>query len=194
MTLAATVLRVTYEAPQDPFVTSSQIQAPKRRPRLWLVALLAVPLSAAVIASGVLISKALKSPDTAAIATEPAAETSFAPQPFSIRGFMTLELGQFAWLSSTDTCSGWKNYDDIRTGTAVVVTDPSGKTIALGQLDAGIPRHDPDNTARVTQCRFPIRVAGVPGGHPFYGIEIAKRGKLDYARDKIDKPLELTLG
>ena len=75
----------------------------------------------------------------------------------------------------------------------MVVTDPAGTTIAIGQLRAGIPRHDPDNNARVRECRFPIEVSGVPGTHKFYGLEINKRGKTDFARDRIEGPLELTL-
>lgn len=189
-TWAATVLQVT---PQDPFVTSSHPHTPKRRPRLWLVALLAVPLGAALIAAGVLIPEALKNVGAPGTAAKAGAETSFAPQPFSVKGFLTLKLGQFAWFSDTDTCYGYERYDDIRSGTQVVITDPAGKTIAIGQLEAGVPRHDPDNNKRVTECRFPIKVAGVPGGHSFYRLEISKRGKLEFARDRIEGPLELKL-
>lgn len=124
----------------------------------------------------------------------PDGASSFAPQPFTVNGFMTLRLGQFIWDKDPDVCSGWKGYDDIRGGTQVVVTDPAGTTIAIGALGAGVPRRDPDNTSRATECRLPFKVTGVPGGHQFYRLEVGHRGKLEYARDKIDKPLELTLG
>lgn len=185
--------RVSYEAPQDPFVTSSQLQVARRRPRLWLVALLAAFLAVALIAAGVLIPKAFKNLDAKGVATNPAADISFAPQPFSVKGFLTLKLGQFAWYSTDDTCYGYQRYEDIRSGTQVVITDPAGKTVAMGHLEAGIPRHDPNDTNRVTECRFPIKVAGVPGEHAFYGIEISNRGKLDFPRDRMAGSLELTL-
>ena len=119
---------------------------------------------------------------------------SFTPAPFTVNGFMTLRLGQFIWDKDPDVCSGWRGYDDIRAGTQVVVTDPAGTTIAVGALGTGVPRRDPNDTSRATECRFPFQVTGVPGGHQFYGLQVGRRGKLDYTRDKIDKPLELTLG
>lgn len=151
-----------------------------------------VPLVAAVAAVGVFLTgmvgmHLIRPQLQAAIAP------SFAPQPFSVSGFMALELGGFVWDRDPDVCAGKGGYDDIRAGTQVVVTDPSGTTIALGQLDPGIPRRDPDNASRATQCRFPFQVTNVPGGHEFYGIAVGRRGKLEYTRDKIVLPLELTL-
>lgn len=178
---------------EQPLVRIGQPPAKKRRSwyrSRWL--LLAAPVAAvALFAIGGLgihlFRPQLENVKAAVIAP------SFAPQPFSVSGFMTLELGGFSWSSTTDTCTGTGGYDDIHFGTQVVITDPSSNTIALGQLGYGIPRRDPNNTSRATECRFPFKVAGVPGGHQFYGIEISHRGKLQYARDEIVGPLELVL-
>lgn len=123
------------------------------------------------------------------------AEPSFAPQPFSVSGFMTLELGKFVWDGAigADRCAGYKGYDDIKSGTQVLITDPEGRTIGLGSLGDGLPRRDPDDISRVTECRFPFKVTGIPGGYQFYSIEIGRRGKLTYARDTLGSGLELHL-
>lgn len=108
---------------------------------------------------------------------------------------MTLELGKFVWesASGTDTCTGYKGYDDIKSGTQVLISDPAGKTIALGSLGDGLVRRDPDNISRAMECRFPFKVTGIPGDYQFYGIEIGRRGKLTYARDRLGNGLELHL-
>ena len=165
--------------------------APKRRPWLpWTVAAIAVGLVLA-LAAGLVGLLVVKPALTKARNGNP--PPTFSPAPFAVNGFMTLRLGQFTWDKDPDVCSGWRGYDDIHAGTQVVVTDPAGTTIAIGALGQGVPRRDPVDTSRATECRLPLRVAGVPGGHQFYGLEVGRRGKLDYPRDRIDKPLELTL-
>ena len=159
--------------------------APKRRPWLpWAAAAgLVLLLTAAALVGMLVVKPAL---------TKPGNDTP--PPAFTVTGTLTLRLGQFTWDRDPDRCSGWRGYDDIRAGTPVVVTDPAGTTIAVGALDPGVPRRDPANTSRATECRFTFGVTGVPGSHRFYGVQVGRRGKLDYTRDSIGRPLGLTFG
>lgn len=176
----------------EPFVHIGQPPSRKkcpwyRSPWLFLAAPVAAVALFATGALGVYLVKPQLKEVTAAI------DPPFAPQPFSVSGFLTLESGGFIWSSATDVCSGKDGYDDIHAGTQVVVSDASGTTIAIGELGTGLARRDPDNISRATECRFPFKVTGVPGGHEFYGLAIGRRGKLDFPRDRIAGPHELNL-
>lgn len=88
-------------------------------------------------------------------------------------------------------CAGTGGYSDMRAGTQVTVTDPAGTVVAVGQLGVGDRRGDTTGT----RCAFPFEVAGVPGGHAFYGVEVSRRGRLQYTEAQVrDAPLALELG
>lgn len=106
-----------------------------------------------------------------------------APAPpthtLQVQGVMNLSRGQFIWAGGADTtCSGWRGFDDIRGGTEVTVTDASGRTLAVGQLQTGQATGITDDTA--TACRLPFSITGVPGGVGPYGVEIGHRGVNHY--------------
>src|SRR5688572_1786685 len=124
-----------YREPVTEPLTRIGAPPPGRKRKPWYLSrwmLLAAPVAAvALFVTGAvgfsLIAPRLKS---AAVAIDP----PFAPQPFSVSGFLTLDLGGFTWEKDPDVCTGWKGYDDIHLGTQVVITDPSGTTVAIGQL------------------------------------------------------------
>lgn len=60
-------------------------------------------------------------------------------------------------------------YDDVKAGAQVVITDASGKTLALGKLGDGTAVGASSETA---DCRFDFTIYDVPGGSSFYGIKV----------------------
>jgi hypothetical protein len=118
-----------------------------------------------------------------------AASPSPAPSTFAVTGQIEVN-GNYR---NTDIqndlrCAMTGGYSDIREGAQVVVTDAASKTIALGQLSYG---SWDQNDAR---CIFLFSVTEVPAGHRFYGIEVSRRGRLQYTAEEISRPLALTLG
>lgn len=86
------------------------------------------------------------------------------------------------------SCIGQGGYSDIHNGTQVVVTDADGRTLALGRLTGA------EVGGGLDVCAYTIRIGDVPGGHDFYGIEVSHRGRVQYSRSDVEKPLHLTLG
>lgn len=128
--------------------------------------------------------------DGAVPASSPSA---YVATTFSITGEMTLPRGDFTWSQGLDTCSGRGGYDDMTRGTTVVVTDETGKTIALGELQTGVADRDPDATDFAIRCRLKFDVTGIPEGHQFYSVEVGHRGEVQYTRDGLNRPLSLEL-
>jgi len=153
-----------------------QSQAPNRRPIILAAIITATLVAVAAIAAGVYF---LMRPDT----TTPAE-----PGEFQVNGTMTVTDTDFYSEHGTEgevcqTLGG--GYDDLPNA-QVVVTDAAGTVIATTNLDDG--RYLP--SPRGCQWRFLLTI---PEGSTFYGIEVAHRGRLQYSREQLSKPLELTL-
>ena len=89
-------------------------------------------------------------------------------------------------------CQGEAGFNDITAGAQVVVSDATGKTVALGSLAGGM--YDKNATGIDIPCTFPFTVTGVPSGQSFYGVEIEHRGKQQYTAAQLASPVTLTLG
>lgn len=160
-------------------------EQPPARPRTWRTAAIAVAI-AVLAAAGVV----------AYLATRPSGANDKTPgtQTMKIAGYLTLERGQFTWdRTPTPHCAGYRGYSDLTVGTQVVVTDPSGATIALTQLPVGEPTPDPADNTRAIRCVFRFEV-NAPAGHQFYGIEVARRGRVQYTPAQLAGPVSLSIG
>jgi hypothetical protein len=119
----------------------------------------------------------------------PAKAAVVAAQTFTAGGSISVRTDDFR--SSVDVvggdCHGVGGFADMHQGTQVVVMDQTGATLALGQLDAG-------NYTSTISCKFLFNVSNIPVGKPFYKIEIANRGGLQYTQDELSQPLSLSLG
>ncbi|MBM0274148.1 hypothetical protein [Micromonospora tarensis] len=135
-------------------------------------------LPAALLAAALAGCSSDTEPATAAPTTS--ATPSRAPLPLLVRGTFTLELPNFVWSESTHTCAGSESHDDIQVGTQVIVTDPAGVNIAVGNLGEGQPVTDPNDSTRATSCLFLFDIANVPSGKGIYGIEVSNRGKVQF--------------
>jgi hypothetical protein len=77
-------------------------------------------------------------------------------------------------------------FPDIATGTAVIITDASATTVAIGALSAG--------TGDSNVCVFRFAVPNVPAGKGFYGVEVASRGRVQFTEAEMRSGVRLTLG
>jgi hypothetical protein len=76
-------------------------------------------------------------------------------------------------------------FDDIKSGAQVVIKDDSGKVIATTTLGPG--------DAIGAGCTFPFSV-DVPRGSDFYGVELGRRGSVQYTADQLADGIHLTIG
>jgi hypothetical protein len=87
-------------------------------------------------------------------------------------------------------CWGDEGYKDMTEGTAVVVRDESGTTIAAGRLGVGAYTRDGGD------CIFEFTIDDVPEA-AFYSVEVADRGEITYSADELeaaDWSVELSVG
>jgi len=167
--------------------TTSTTRRRKRRQRTSLY------LSAIVIALGLLAAAggswwAGREPSTAQ------AETPGQTEPFSLRGYATLRLPNFAWTAGPpDVCLGMGLYKDIRQDTPVVVTDQSGTTIATGVLGFGEPVRSTTDASKAAACKLPLHVSNIPADRQFYKIAIGDRKTVDYNQFDIRNELSIAI-
>lgn len=90
-------------------------------------------------------------------------------------------LGIVALDAATDDCSsGTGGYSDIREGAEVVITDASGKKLAVDSLLTGREYQESG------LCVFDFSVKGVPSGKGPYSVEVASRGDVTFTEDEAD--------
>jgi hypothetical protein len=98
--------------------------------------------------------------------------------------FMLEDGGSTMAAGAHGPCLGLSGYGDIVPGAQVTVTDDSGRTIAVGSLDAGSVT--PDGA-----CRFTFTVPA-PSGAEFFGVEVTHRGIVQFPADEVGRA-DLTL-
>ena len=117
--------------------------------------------------------------------------THQAPKTFTVLGHLDLTdaASVFQPLHDGSCLIVGNGYADIVSGASVVITDPAGKTIALGALgDGRVAAGDS------TTCDFPFTVPDVPAGAKFYGVEIAHRGIVQFPEAQMKNDPQMTLG
>jgi len=88
-------------------------------------------------------------------------------------------------VTSTGTgCFTGGGYADIKTGAQVVIKDAAGKVLATTTLGPGVG---------AGICTFPFSV-DVPRGSDFYGVELGRRGVVQYSADQLADGIHLTIG
>lgn len=158
------------------------------------------PIVGAVLGVLVLVAAAgiavylLGRPDATAPSAVPSASSD---ATFTAAGTLHLDLGQFSWNSVQDpTCQGLNGYSDLRGGTQVLVTDATGKKLAVGALAAGRTGDftaNSDGTQRAGACSLDFAVPGIPRGVGPYGIEVSHRGVQNYTEAQLDRGVTLGL-
>lgn len=117
------------------------------------------------------------------------------PEPFAVEGTVTLDATGNGVLADTGRkgagCVGQNGYDDITEGTQVVIRDDKGKTVGVGDLDAGAMATG--LYALNAHCDFLFSVPGVKTTADFLSVEVARRGPVQFKRADADS-VGLTLG
>ncbi|WP_157995657.1 hypothetical protein [Thermomonospora amylolytica] len=117
-----------------------------------------------------------------------------APTTFTISGTGRVKYAGNPFEYDGTLCEVPDGYGDIP-GAQVVVTAPTGRVIATGNLSAvGVNRPGSIDGIPAASCEFAIDSAAVPEGHDFYGVEVSHRGRVQYTRDQLRTPIMLTLG
>lgn len=95
-----------------------------------------------------------------------------------LRGTMDLYDSDFQYRPRGIRCSGSGGYDDLHSGTQVLVKDGAGKVLAKGNLESG-------KTGANKYCRFEFTIHDVPASD-FYSVAVSHRGELTYSRDELE--------
>jgi hypothetical protein len=85
------------------------------------------------------------------------------------------------------TCKTSGGFADIAAGAQVVIKDSTGKVVATTTLAGGT-----GPTAGGT-CTFGFHTS-VPSGSDFYGVELGRRGVVQFTADQLADGVHLTLG
>jgi hypothetical protein len=165
---------------------------PASRRRVWLLAaLVAVVLAGAGIAGGFLAGRS---------GGHPEARPSGMSHTIDTQGKLTTPASsativEWVRLHAADTswpCTPADGYADVTSGAQVTVTDDTGRSVAVGQLDVGVVEKPASGGFPV--CAFSFHV-DVPAGHPLYGVEVGHRGKVTFtARQLATSEIEMSLG
>lgn len=117
------------------------------------------------------------------------------PETHTLAGDFVLNYASGGgWGYEGADCSGGGGYSDIREGTSVVVTDDAGKTLGLGQLQAGSAQLNAYQAPVI--CKFHFAVPDLPDSR-FYKVEVSHRGEQTYSKQQLESSLwlvTLTLG
>jgi hypothetical protein len=144
---------------------------PRRRGlRATLIAAIAVVVIAAAIAVTLLLTH---------------------PGNFEAEGTMSVadsDTYSEGYAPDSDQCAtdGLDGYDDVVTGTQVVVRDDAGNTVAVGDL----------NGAKATDvgCDYIFHLSDVPAGKKFYEVEVGSRGGVQYTEEELREGVGVELG
>ncbi len=178
---------------------------PSRKRIIWILA--GVAALAAVIVATVIGTVLVTKDEPAAQPSPSAASAAQTARKHTVRGNITLGLGDFLWSDGTGegnvgpNCAGDGGFNDITTGATITVTDATGTVVAVGELGSSFPELVEDGTDadgqtvyRATSCRISFTIPGVPAGHRFYGVEVTHRGKIQVPEGELSESVELTLG
>jgi hypothetical protein len=91
------------------------------------------------------------------------------------------------------SCQGTNGYDDVGTGTAVVVRDADGTIVGTGRL---VTEDAPRTSPTPHNCEWTFEVADLPDS-TFYSVEVGDRGELTYSQaelEAMDWVVSATLG
>jgi hypothetical protein len=95
--------------------------------------------------------------------------------PIAVSGTVTLvDANSAAEWAVAGRCTGTGGFSDLKTGAEVVISDDSGKTLAISSLTAPV-------TGDVAgRCIFGFS-ADVPAGKHFYGVTVTHRGAVKFS-------------
>jgi hypothetical protein len=150
-------------------------------------------VAAGAVAGTVIVMK------TAATPTMPAAAATF-----TMRGSINMPNTGSGVAENEDNnggCHGIGGFSDITPGTAVMVQDDRGQTVAMGSIGTSAAAFTTMNhpevglppTLWMSACTMYFAVAGVPDGRPLYSVTVSHRGSQVFTSAQAHGDVELTL-
>jgi hypothetical protein len=162
--------------------TWTPAQPSKRSRRPWWIAAAAV-VGVALTAGALVLTLAGSGDKTTPGGTKPAGVIG--ASTFTLVG--TFDLDDPEGVGAADDCQGFDGYSAISAGANVVVSDPSGTTIAVGALSTG-------SSVTPGDCHFTFTIPDVPAGKGFYGVAVTHRGVVQYSEAQARQGVSLSLG
>jgi len=108
------------------------------------------------------------------------------PATFLATGSLTLIGGALEIANLDSGCQGSDHYSDLVPGAQVTIADASGKTVGVGELDAGSTTSD--------GCALPFDVSNVPVGSKFYKVSVAHRDGVQFTAKEMRAGITLSIG
>jgi hypothetical protein len=182
---------------QPPYSLSSVLPVSKPpRPPGWVVPLVSGLVVLALAAGGVAAwaltrpasSSALPVTVTPSTTIRMVTGPAIASKPFDASGTITLIDDDKHWKVG-DQCEGTGGFSDIRGGADVVVSGPSGESLALASLIGGFSKQV---GSRVV-CNFIFMVLSVPPDKGIYTLTIGHRPKR-FTEAELREDISLSLG
>ena len=137
----------------------------------------------------------------AGCSSKPAAEPTPTLKPIFVTGSVSVPPHSYFSAGMTvvaegDTCTAKDGYDDVTSGSQIVISDAAGKTIALGALGGGSIAIPAGGVPLNARCQFPFTVQDVPPGGKFYGVHVGNtnRGTVQYTAKQLAAGPEVTVG
>jgi hypothetical protein len=118
---------------------------------------------------------------------------------FQLTGSITIidssngEYGDLSIADEGDSCEGTGAYSDLSSGTAVIVANPQGQTVATGTLQAG-QSNSTTSSGPADRCTMSFTVPNVPLGLSSYTVTISHRGSQVVSAAEAASGVELTIG
>jgi hypothetical protein len=198
-----TLMTVTdpYTEPQPLAPPATVTEPPKKRPTRLIVAAIAAGV-VVLVGLSIAATIALTHGGRSATATAgPAATSTTAgwcgpngcfstPTTMTVTGSLLLTYSTGVLNLDDVNCQGMGPYDDIKPGSQVVITDQSGAVVATAALGTG----KLIGSGLTRQCQFSFTANSVPKGHTFYGIQLGRRGSIQYTESDLDRGPQLKLG
>lgn len=110
------------------------------------------------------------------------------PNPFTLTGTLQLNSDSIttSGLPIGYKCAGEGGYTDIGPGTALTVSDETGKLLAKGAIESSYGQSG--------ACTLTFKIYNVPGGATFYKVEVSHRGQMSYTEAEAKAGIDLSLG
>lgn len=168
----------------------------RTRRRLLFGVLLGTVLAGSVLTVLAVMFATNKTPPKPPVSKpSPVQHSTVPPSTFTLSGTLTIKIsssesGNAPLIATTaQGCEGTGPYSDMSSGTAVVITDPEGRQVAVGVLQFGRSAAGNSNT-----CVMPFSASDVPRGLPSYSITISHRGTQVFTPSKAQAGVRLGIG
>ena len=111
---------------------------------------------------------------------------------FTVTGTMTISglSGTGIQTGIAGSCKGTGGYSDLAPGAEVVISDSTGRTLAIGQVGSTKSSKSDD-----LHCTLPFEVEQVPLGKGFYGVQVGHRNAVQFTEAQLKAgAASLTIG